>query len=84
MPEKEFETRTTKPVNKPPPINSKSPKLEQLLAMTSDQLIKMLLSPDMARPENAPLRQQIIRILQERKGNAFVQNLLGGKNSTKK
>jgi hypothetical protein len=26
---------------------------------------------------NAPLRQQIIKILQEREGNAFVQRLLG-------
>jgi hypothetical protein len=40
MPEKEFETKPTKPVN-------------------------------------APLRQQIIKLLQEREGNAFVQRLLG-------
>ena len=84
MPEKEFETRTVKTVPKPPPISSKTPTLEQLLAMTNDQLIKMLLSPEMARSENAPLRQQIIRILQERKGNAFVQSLLGGKSSSGK
>jgi hypothetical protein len=77
MPEKEFETKTSKPITPTHPISSKTPTLEQLLAMTSDQLIKMLLSPDMARSENAPLRQQIIRLLQERKGNAFVQSLLG-------
>ncbi len=81
MPEKEFETKTAKSVTKPPPISSKSPRLEQLLAMTTDQLIKMLLSPEMARSENSPLRQQIIRLLQERKGNAFVQSLLGGKSN---
>jgi len=84
MPEKEFETKTAKPVTKPPPISSKSPKLEHLLSMTSDQLIKMLLSPDMARSENQMLRQQIITILQERKGNAFVQALLAGKGKTGK
>lgn len=84
MPEKYFEAKSPKPVSKPPPISSKSPRLEQLLAMTTDQLIKMLLSPEMARSENAPLRQQIIRLLQERKGNAFVQSLLGGKSSSGK
>jgi hypothetical protein len=76
MPEKEFETKTIKPVPKPHPIISRSSTMDQLLAMTTDQLIKMLLSPDMARPENASTRQQIIKILQERKGNAFVQSLL--------
>ncbi len=84
MPEKDFEAKSPKPVFKPPPISSKSPRLEQLLAMPTDQLIKMLLSPEMARSENAPLRQQIIRLLQERKGNAFVQSLLGEKSSSGK
>lgn len=84
MPEREFEAKTTKPVSRPPPVSSKSPTLEQLLAMTTDQLIKMLLSPEMAGSENAPLRQQIIRLLQERKGNAFVQSLLEGKTSSGK
>jgi len=69
MPEKEFEAKPAKPIFKPPPISSKSPRMEQLLAMSTDQLIKMLLSSEMARSENAPLRQQIIRLLQERKGN---------------
>lgn len=77
MPEKEYETKITKPISRPPPITSKSPTLEQLLAMTTDQLVKMLLNPEMARPANAPLRQQIIKLLQQREGNAFVQRLLG-------
>lgn len=85
MPEKEFQQpKDTKPIAKRPQISSKTPTLEQLNTMTSEQLIKMLLSPEMARSENALLRQQIIRILQERKGNAFVQNLLGGKTNTGK
>lgn len=76
MPEKEFEPKVIKPATKPHPIISQSSTMDQLLAVTTDQLIKMLLSPDMARPENASMRQQIIKILQERKGNAFVQSLL--------
>ena len=84
MPEKEFETKATKPIVKRPQISSKTPTLDQLNAITSEQLIKMLLSPDMAKSENAPVRQRIITILQERKGNAFVQNLLGGKTSSGK
>lgn len=40
-------------------------------------IIKLLLSPELAKPVNTPLRQQIISILQQRKGNAFVQHLLG-------
>lgn len=80
MPEKEFQQpKDAKPIIKRPTISSKSPTLEQLNAMTNEQLIKMLLSPEIARPENAQLRQRIIVILQERKGNVFVQNLLGGK-----
>lgn len=45
--------------------------------MKTDELVKLLLSPELAKPVNAPLRQQIIKILQEREGNAFVQRLLG-------
>jgi hypothetical protein len=39
--------------------------------------MKFLLSPELAKPVNAPLRQQIIKILQQWEGNAFVQRLLG-------
>lgn len=58
------------------------PTRDQLRAMTTDELVKMLLSPEMARSMNEPLRQQIIEILQRREGNAFVQRILG--KSTKK
>ncbi|MCI0527507.1 MAG: hypothetical protein L0Y56_08710, partial [Nitrospira sp.] len=53
------------------------PTREQLRAKTTDELVKLLMSPEMAKPMNAALRQQIIKILQEREGNAFVQRLLG-------
>lgn len=45
--------------------------------MSTDELVKLLMSPEMSRPMNEPIRQQIIMILQEREGNAFVQRLLG-------
>ena len=45
--------------------------------MSTEELVKLLMSPELAQPVNAALRQQIIEILQERKGNAFVQHLLG-------
>jgi hypothetical protein len=51
--------------------------MELLYSMKTDELVKLLLSPELAKPVNAPLRQQIIKILQEREGNAFVQRLLG-------
>jgi len=44
--------------------------------MATSELVKMLLSPEMSRPMNSVLREQIIRVLQEREGNAFVQRLL--------
>lgn len=77
MSEKEFETKSTKPVNKPPIISSRPPTMEQLHTMRTEELVKLLLSPELARPLIAPLRQLIIKILQEREGNAFVQRLLG-------
>ncbi len=85
MPEKEFETKPTKPVSRVIPITSSLPSMEQLYSMKTDELVKLLLSPDLAKPVNAPLRQQIVKILQGREGNAFVQRLLGkgsGKTST--
>jgi hypothetical protein len=84
MQDKEFETKPSKPVFKPPPTSSQTPTMEQLNAMKTDDLVKLLLSHDMAKPANAILRQQIIKMLQERKGNAFVQNLLGGKTNIRK
>jgi hypothetical protein len=81
MPDKELETKLSKPMVKPPPIASQHPTMEQLNAMKTEDLVKMLLSHDMDKPANAVLRQQIIKILQERKGNAFVQSLLKEKTS---
>ena len=84
MPEKEFETRSAKPVSKPPIISSRPPTMEQLYTMRTDELVKLLLSPELARSMNAPMRQLIIKILQEREGNAFVQRLLGKGNADKR
>ena len=66
-------------VKRVPQTSSKTQNMEQLLTRSTDELIRVLMSPDMNMPVNAPLRQLIIKILQERKGNAFVQTLLGGK-----
>ncbi|HYN44640.1 MAG TPA: hypothetical protein VER35_01445 [Candidatus Limnocylindrales bacterium] len=63
MPEKELEPKSTKPASKIIPISSRTPAMEQLHTRTTDELVKMLLSPDMAKPANTPLRQQIIKIL---------------------
>ncbi len=59
------------------PSSTRTPTMEQLHTMTTDELVKMLMSPEMSRPMNAALREQIIKILQQREGNAFVQRLLG-------
>ncbi len=77
MPEKDFESKTSKLIVKTTPITSRTPTMEQLYSMKTDDLVKLLLGPELAKPVNAPLRQQIIKILQEREGNAFVQRLLG-------
>lgn len=89
MPEKELETKNVKPATKHPatkhsPTSSKSPTVDQLSIMTTDQLVKMLSSPDMGKSEKTTVRQQIIKLLQERKGNSFVQSLLGAKTSSPK
>jgi hypothetical protein len=51
--------------------------MEQLRAMTTDKLVKLLMSLDMAQPMHQPLCHMIIQTLQQREGNAFVQRLLG-------
>jgi hypothetical protein len=78
---KEFEPlkKTPNPQPKSTLIVSRPPTTGQLRSKTTDELVRMLMSPDLARPMNAPLRQQIIKVLQEREGNAFVQRLLGTK-----
>lgn len=82
MPEKELETKLSS-TKKHLPISTQHPKMDQLNTMKTDDLVKLLLSHDMAKPVNFILRQQIIRILQERKGNVFVNSLLEGKTSGK-
>ncbi len=69
--------KQTNPVSKPPPEVSHPPKMAQLHAMSTEELVKMLMNPELARSMNTALRQQIVKILQEREGNAFVQRLLG-------
>jgi hypothetical protein len=77
MKDQEHESKTPAPVRKVIQSVSKTPTMEQLKSMTTDQLVKLLLSPELAKSANAPLRQQVIQILQEREGNAFVQRLIG-------
>jgi hypothetical protein len=76
---KEFESpdKSRPLVPKIVPSRSRAPTMEQLRAMTTDKLIKLLMSLDMAQPTNQPLCQMIIQTLQQREGNAFVQRLLG-------
>ena len=77
MPEKEYESKTVKPISKVIPTSSKTLTMEQLHSMKTDELVKLLLSPELVKPVNSVLRQQIIKLLQEREGNAFVQRLIG-------
>jgi hypothetical protein len=77
MKELEPPTKSKSPTPKVVPPRTRTPSMEQLHTMTTDELVKLLLSPEIARPMNAVLREQIIRILQQREGNAFVQRLLG-------
>lgn len=77
MKELESPSKSKSTPSKAAPSATRPPKIEQLHAMTTDELVKMLMSPEMARPMNAALREQIIKILQQREGNAFVQRLLG-------
>lgn len=69
----EFQDMNTNPRIITTPMVSKSPRLEQLCSMTTDHLVRMLQSSEHARLENTPLGQQIIKILQEREGNAFLR-----------
>jgi len=77
MKEQEHESKTANPVSKVIPPASRPQTLEQLRALTTDELVRMLMRPEMAMPANAELRKRIIMILQDREGNAFVQRLLG-------
>lgn len=77
MNEFDFLSKTANPANKSAKAVSSPPTKEQLRTMTTDQLVRMLMSPEMSKPANALLRQQVIKLLQEREGNAFVQRLMG-------
>jgi len=81
MAEKDHESKKSTPshVKIIPELAFKTPTREQLITRSTDELIRQLMSPEMKIPVNASLCNLIIKILQERKGNAFVQNLLGGK-----
>jgi hypothetical protein len=79
MKELKFSKKTIKVSNNMSPSSTRPPTKEQLLALSTDELVKMLLNPDLFRAANESRRRQIIRILQEREGNAFVQRLLGKK-----
>ena len=73
---KELELPAKAPQKKvnPPSVH---PPVRELRDMSSDELVRKLKSPEMAHPANSVLRQQIIRILQEREGNTFVRKLIG-------
>ena len=82
---KEFEAseKLNKPATKENPTIHHIPTMEELKSMSAENLVKMIMSPDMAKSMNQPLRQMIILILQQREGNAFVQHLLGKPTGTK-
>ena len=77
MKELEYMKKDANSVSEAPPKVSHPPKVAQLRTMSTEELVKLLMSPELARSVNAVLRQQIIEILQEREGTAFVQRLLG-------
>jgi len=82
MKELESPVKAQAPSKKVNPPVMRSP-VRELKDISTDELVKKLMSPEISRPANAGLRQQIIRILQEREGNDFVRRILG-KTSEKK
>lgn len=74
---KEYEKKTSSLIRKVVQESLHSPTKEQIRSMATDELVRLIMSPEMARPANATVRQQIVEILQEREGNAFVERLLG-------
>jgi len=77
MNELEYLSKTANLATKSKKAVSSPPTKDQLRTMTTDRLVRMLMSPDISKSANASLRQQVIKQLQEREGNAFVQRLLG-------
>jgi hypothetical protein len=77
MKELEAPDKSKPSVPKVVPSHRRTATMEQLRAMTTDKLVKLLMSLDKAQSRHQPLCQMIIHILQQREGNAFVQRLLG-------
>jgi hypothetical protein len=77
MKDLESPDKATPPVPKVVPSHRRTATMEQLKAMTTDKLVKLLMSLDRAQPRHQPLCQMVVQILQQREGNAFVQRLLG-------
>jgi hypothetical protein len=77
MKELEAPDKSKPTIPKVVPSRSHTPTLEQLRAMPTDKVVKLLMSLDTAQPKNHLLCQLTIQILQQREGNAFVQRLLG-------
>jgi hypothetical protein len=67
MKELEYMKKVANPVSKAPPKVSQPPKMKQLRTMSTDELFKLLMSPELAQPVNAAFRQQIIEILRNGK-----------------
>lgn len=61
------------PVPKPPAQLT----LSQLQGLSTDQLVKLLMSPEFQRSANALQKQQIVDLLRQREGEAFVSRLIG-------
>jgi hypothetical protein len=59
------------------PSHNRTATMEQLRAMPTDKLVKLLMSLDTAQPKNQSVCHMVSHILQQREGNAFVQRLLG-------
>jgi hypothetical protein len=77
MNELDYLPKTAKPATKSAKAVSSPPTKDKFSTMTTDQLVRMLVSADLSKPANASQRQKVIKLLQEREGNAFVQRLIG-------
>jgi hypothetical protein len=48
-----------------------------LRALSTDELIKLLMTPILKQPANASVRQRVIKLLSEREGSDFARRVLG-------
>jgi len=48
-----------------------------LRTLNTDELIKLLMTPNLKQPANASVRQRVIGLLNEREGSDFVRRVLG-------